>query len=70
METVIARINDQSPINHEIKKVKVSLTEIFYVWFKVDDQEMPSPTPKTVHYPSGPSTLDVTRRTETIWIPN
>ena len=29
METVIARINDQSPINHEIKKVKVSLTEIF-----------------------------------------
>ena len=26
METVIARINDQSPINHEIKKVKVSLT--------------------------------------------
>lgn len=29
METVIARINDQSPINHEIKKVKVSLPEIF-----------------------------------------
>ena len=26
METVIARINDQSPINHEIKKVKVSPT--------------------------------------------
>ena len=29
METVIARINDQSPINHEIKKVKVSLIANF-----------------------------------------